>query len=406
MTSPKLAGSPPMNIALLCSGLGHINRGHEIFARNLFDLVRKQLDVTLFKGGGSEAEREIIIQNLPRRSTVLDHIHAVGSPKWTDSIREQERSRVESVTFAYAALKPLLEGGFDIIHCLEREVCEVLYAHRHLFERTPRILFSNGGAIPRHNLPPCDFVQEHSPHNLAQSARKKAFMIPHGVDMARFHPGIESDFRERHGIPADAFVVISVGTICYHHKRMDHVIRELAPLPNVFLIIAGQEGDDTPAIKALGQKLMESRVLFTTLTHDELPQAYAAADVFVLGSLFETFGIVYIEALAMGLPVICTNHANQREIVQAGIFIDMAKPGELTRTLRDVDPDRLAELRRLGPEIARRDYDLNALRERYLQEYQRIAQTPVSLPAYTIGTKIKANVGNLLRRAQGWIGRD
>ena len=391
-----------MRIALLCSGLGHIRRGHEIFAADLFALLKDHIEIVLFKGGGMENEREIVIPNLARRSSCLDSIHIIASPKWADSIREQERSRIESVTFMYAALKPLLEGKFDIIHCLEREGCKVLYAHRHLFERIPRILFSNGGAIPRHNLPPCDFVQEHSPHNLVQSARDKAFMIPHGVDMTRFHPGVKSDFRERHGIPADAFVVISVGTICYHHKRMDYVIRELAPLPNIFLIIAGQESDDTPEIKNLGQKLMASRILFTTLTHDELPQAYAAADVFVLGSLFETFGIVYIEALAMGLPVICTNHPNQREIVQEGIFIDMSKSGELNRTIREIDPKHLVKLRHLGPEIARRNYDLQTLKERYIEEYARITKMPVSLPAYTFSRKIRANIRNLLCRAQSW----
>ncbi|MBK1724688.1 glycosyltransferase family 4 protein [Thiocystis violacea] len=395
-----------MKIALLCSGLGHIFRGHEIFAADLFHLLGDTVDVTLFKGGGDAAAKERVVDNLPRRSACLNDIHVTASPKWADSIREQERSRIESVTFAYAALKSLLEGEFDIIHCLEREVCEVLYAHRHLFARTPRILFSNGGAIPRQRLPPCDFVQEHSPHNLAQSDRRKALMIPHGVDTTRFHPGVQSDFRARHGIPVDAFVAISVGTICYHHKRMDHLIRELAALPQVFLLIVGQESDDTPAIKRLGQELMGTRILFTTLPHLDLPQAYAAADVFVLGSLFETFGIVYIEALAMGLPVICTHHPNQREIVKAGIFIDMAKPGELTRTLRDIGPDRLEELRRIGPEIVRRHYDLKTLRQRYLEAYERIASTPVSLPDYTLWTKLKVNLGNVLRQmTSGWAGR-
>ena len=39
-------------IALLCSGLGNIKRGHEIFAQDLFDLLKNDLDITLFKGGG------------------------------------------------------------------------------------------------------------------------------------------------------------------------------------------------------------------------------------------------------------------------------------------------------------------------------------------------------------------
>ena len=193
-------------------------------------------------------------------------------------------------------------------------------------------------------------VQEHTEYNLACSNQEKAFVIPHGVDTQKFHPGLPTDFRQRHGIPADAFVVISVGTICYWHKRMDYVIREVAAVPDAWLVIVGQEGPDTEAIKALGQQLMADRIVFTTMPHDELPKAYAAADVFALGSLFETFGIVYIEAMAMGLPVISTNHPNQQSIIKDGVFIDMSKSGALTAALRQRDPHVLAELGKKGVE--------------------------------------------------------
>ncbi len=389
-----------MKIALLCSGLGNINRGHEVFARDLFDLLRHDVDITLFKGGGTNSEKELVIDNVSRRATCLDHIKVTTSPKWADSVREQERERIEALTFAYAALKPLLEGRFDIIHCLERDVCEVIYAFRHFFQTTPRVVFSNGGTLPARDLPSCDFVQEHSDHNLALSNPNKAFMIPHGVDLERFNPDIETDFRARHGIPDNAFVVISVGTICYWHKRMDYVIQELAEIDDVYLIIAGQESDDSPAIKNLGRELMPDRLLFVTLSHDELPQAYAAADVFVLGSLFETFGIVYIEALAMGLPVICTNHQNQRSIVKQGVFIDMAKPGALKQAIKSLTPSQLQALSENGPAIAREHYDLNKLRARYIAEYERISSSQPRLPEWNWRKQIISNTKNVIRQTR------
>ena len=45
-----------MKIALLCSGLGHVDRGHEIFARDLFEMLKGSLDITLFKGGGQSVK--------------------------------------------------------------------------------------------------------------------------------------------------------------------------------------------------------------------------------------------------------------------------------------------------------------------------------------------------------------
>lgn len=387
-----------MRIALLCSGLGRIFRGHEIFARDLFDLLSNSLDITLFKGGGEASAHEVVVDNLPRNAACLDHIHVSVSPKWTAAVREQERSRIEHETFAYAALKPLMEGGFDVIHCLEQEVCNIMYDNRHLFQHPPKIVFSNGGAIPCRDLPRCDFVQEHTDYNLSRSAKHKAFMISHGVDLNLFKPGVESDFREAHGIPHDAFVVISVGTICYHHKRMDYVIKEVAPLRDVYLVLVGQENPDTPAIKQLGKQLMGDRIVFTKMPHDELPKAYAAADVFVLGSLFETFGIVYIEAMAMGLPVICTHHINQRSIVKEGIFIDMSKPGVLTDALRHADREKLAELGRQGRVIAKQYYDLDLLKRQYIERYEVVANSPASLHAYTLRSKLTANMNNIVRQ--------
>jgi len=388
-----------VKVALLCSGLGHVQRGHETFARDLFDLLEGSIDIELFKGGGEEKPRERVVANVPRNSPALRHVRLPVSPAWLAAMQEDERVRVETETFAHAALAPLLEGGFDVVHCLEMEVADRLYGFRHLFANTPKFLFSNGGALPAQRLPACDFVQEHTEYNLARSDPRRAFVIPHGVDTRRFHPGVPSDFRARHGIPQDAFTVISVGTIGYWHKRMDYTIREVAALPNAWLIVVGQECADTPAIVALGRERMGERVVFATLPREELPQAYAAADAFALGSLFETFGIVYIEAMAMGLPVFCTDHPNQRAIVREGVFIDMAREGALRDALAKRDDETMQRLARRGPEIVAERYALSRLKDVYLDTYARIAAAEAQLPAWTFANRARARLLDLTKRA-------
>jgi len=387
-----------MKIALLCSGLGNVFRGHEVFARDLFKLLKDDISITLFKGGGEFAPGELVIDNIPRDSSCLAHVHVAASPKWSAAVQAEERSRIEAETFAYAALKFLLEGEFDVIHCLEREVCNVIFENRHLFRVTPRILFSNGGAIPAWDLPRCDFVQEHTELNLAHSAKGKSFLIPHGVDVDAFRPGVVSDFRRRNGIPADAFLVISVGAVSYGHKRMDYVIREVAAVGDAYLLVVGQPTKDTADIVDLGRSLMGDRVLFATVEHRDLPGLYAAADVFVLGSVFETFGIVYIEAMSMGLPVICTNHPNQRAIVKEGIFIDVTRSGALAQAIRDADRAWLAELGRRGREIVLENYDLRLLKKHYIERYRWIAASTVRLPAYGWKNRLQANARNTARK--------
>ncbi|MFO1412794.1 MAG: glycosyltransferase family 4 protein [Burkholderiales bacterium] len=385
-----------MKVALLCSGLGRVRRGHEVFARDLYSLLRNDIDMTLFKGGGDAVPGEVVVEHVPRDSPDLDGMHLAASPRWIEAAKGVERMRVEGETFAYGSLGRLLAGDFDVIHCLEQEVCGVLYAQRHLFRRTPRFLFSNGGALPAADLPPCDFVQEHSEYNLQRSDRRRAFLIPHGVDTGRFHPGPGARFRAEHGIPADAMVVASVGTICYWHKRMDYVIREVAAVPDAWLVIAGQESPDAPAIRELGQRLMSGRILITSLPHEQLPDLYRAADVFTLGSLFETFGIVYIEAMASGLPVICTDHPNQRGIVKVGRFVDMSREGSLTRELRSTPFPEWKALGARSVETARKYYSLEQLRPTYVERYRAIANAPIRLPQYSWRTSVLANAVSLM----------
>ena len=389
-----------MKIALLCSGLGHVLRGHEIFARGLFDLLSNSIEIVLLKGDGSEGEREWVIPCVKRSSPHLGKIHVAGSPKWALQMQEQERVRVEHETFAYGAIKHLLGYQPDVIHCLEQEVCNVLFDNRHLFERTPKLLFSNGGALAARDLPRCDFVQEHTERNLVYSARAKAFVIPHGVDLQRFRPGVSSDFRGRHGIPSDAFVVISVGAISRTHKRMDYVVREIAAVPGAWLVIVGQDAADSHDVRDLGQRLLGNRIVFTRMPNDKLPQAYAAANVFVLGSLFETFGIVYVEAMAMGLPVICSNHANQRAVVKEGLFVDMRQAGAVSNLLKQMPRERLAEIGRRGRLVAEQDYDLVRLKQKYIERYGQIASAPSSLPSYTWKSRLRANLLNAAKRGR------
>lgn len=391
-----------MKIALLCSGLGHILRGHEVFARDLFDLLKTDLDITLFKGGGEPAAREVVAPNIPRNSPALADVHAQASSKWMAAAQEQERLRAEGESFAWGALPALLAGNYDIVHTLEREVCATLWANRHLFANTPRLLWSNGGAIPAHRQPPCDFVQEHTAANLAQSQRGKAFMIPHGVDTNRFRPGMVSSYRQNHGIPPEAFVVITVGSICYWHKRTDHVIREVAAVPGAWLLVVGQETADTAAIRALGHELMPGRIVFDSLPHADLPQAYAAADVFTLGSLHETFGIVYIEAMAMGLPVVCTEHPNQRQIVQSGVFLDMQANGALTAALRSRSREQWRVFGANGLDVVRQDYDLRVLARRYHGAYGRIAAaSPTPLPRWGASQAWSARAAGVWHQLRG-----
>lgn len=388
-------------IALLCSGLDHIFRGHESFARDLLDLLTPEGGVTLFKGSGPDSPREQRVDCITRLAPELANIQPMCSPRWEDAFREHERYRIEAESFAYGALPLLLRQQPDVIHCLEKEACQIIDANRHLFGKTPAIVFSNGGALTANSIPGCDLIQEHTPYNLSRSIKDKAVYIPHGIDLGLFDPKAaahhRATFRQQWGIPEDALVVITVGRISRDHKRTHYPITEVARIPGVHLVIAGQDGDDAGELRALAQAEMPGRAHFMRLLRQDLPAAYAAADIFTLGSRFETFGIVYLEAMAMGLPVICTDHRNQREILKEAVFIDVEKPGALTAAIQGLSPAERARLAARGPQVVAEHYSIGKLRESYWAMYGRALAEKRPIPRPTRADRLKASVVNALK---------
>jgi glycosyltransferase involved in cell wall biosynthesis len=146
---------------------------------------------------------------------------------------------------------------------------------------------------------------------LVADARMEAFELPQGtfriaplpIDPARFDSErVTRDVRSELGIPGDAFVVVVVARLVAW-KRADAVIRAVARLGrDVSLIVVG-EGPEKATLESLAKDLgINGRVHFTG--RQDPPPYLAAADLFVLPSLIESLGLVYLEAMMMGLPCI------------------------------------------------------------------------------------------------------
>jgi glycosyltransferase involved in cell wall biosynthesis len=134
---------------------------------------------------------------------------------------------------------------------------------------------------------------------------------------------------------------------------------------------------------------LAERVLFTGPVSDEHKWAlYEQAQVFLLPSFSENFGIVVVEAMAMGCPVIVTPDVGLAEQVQsagAGVVVGN-EPDQLgaavNRLLRD-EPGR-REMGRRGRELAREQFNLTGVVEQMEQLYLRMSGRP-SASAQTAG---------------------
>jgi D-inositol-3-phosphate glycosyltransferase len=148
-------------------------------------------------------------------------------------------------------------------------------------------------------------------------------VVPCGVDIERFRPRHRSQVRQRLGIPQKERVVLFVGRI-EPLKGIDVLLRAVSKLDGEFrVLVIGGDGKDLARkgeLSALASQLgIADRITFLdAVPHGDLPLYYNAADVCVVPSYYESFGLVAVEAMACGLPVIASRVGGLKETVQDG----------------------------------------------------------------------------------------
>jgi glycosyltransferase involved in cell wall biosynthesis len=139
------------------------------------------------------------------------------------------------------------------------------------------------------------------------------------------------------GFPAGR-VILTVGRweASEAYKGVDHLIAALPSLlkifPDVQLVAVG-EGSDLPRLQSLAQGSdVSDRVHFLPfMTHDRLPNAYDHCELFAMPSRGEGFGLVFIEAMARGKPVIGGAHGGTPEIIDDGINGFLVRYGDVAQ---------------------------------------------------------------------------
>jgi glycosyltransferase involved in cell wall biosynthesis len=132
------------------------------------------------------------------------------------------------------------------------------------------------------------------------------------------------------------------------YKGADELIRALPQLtksfPEVQLALVGR-GDDIPRLKSIASELNVSasvHFLEKITTDDQLAACYASAEIFALPSTGEGFGIVFLEAMAFGLPVVGANAGGVTDIIQHqtnGLLVPPKNPEALTQALMQLLKD-------------------------------------------------------------------
>ena len=164
--------------------------------------------------------------------------------------------------------------------------------------------------------------------------KSKANVVPTGLQAHSFEIANGKNFREKYGIALDRPMGLFVGRVAFE-KNISFLLRTWVEViknqPDALLVIAG-EGPAEKSLHALGKALnLEDNLKFIGyLDRDtELNACYAAADIFVFSSLSETQGLVLLEAMAQGTPVVAIAELGTKSILVEGKGALIAPENEL-----------------------------------------------------------------------------
>ena len=373
------AASGRARIAIVCTGMDKVKRGFEIHARDLFELLRNdpELELVLLKGNGARRADEKVVFNLHRDSIANRLLCRVIGGRW--------KYYIEYVSFAFGLLPLLSTRSFDAFYVMEGPLYKFLSRWREVTGARYKLIHPTGGQLSRIPATERDYVHHVTPCyvSLAEQCgfpRENQFLIPHFIHVADVTAAHSRARRERLRselrIPPDMPVILSVGNIDANVKRMDYVVRECAALQRpVFLLLLGQQDATSRSIHDLAnERLGPRRFAILTVPRDAIHDYYALADVFVLASLREGFGLVFLEALAAGVPVVAHDYDVSRYVLgDQGNLVDLSKAGALTFTLERLLAEPQTEAARLSRiEFVRQKYEAQALKEDYRRMFLRV----------------------------------
>jgi glycosyltransferase involved in cell wall biosynthesis len=286
-----------MNVAVLCNGLGVVNRGAETFALEFEKHLKNEFDIQLFgvKDTNTKTRNQI---KLPWRNG---------------------RAYLESYYFGKYLYKNHILDNFDIILNNAGFPGSYWCNKQRKRTKTPFINRARGGGreekISLHFKPDFTvFLTEF--HRKKTSKRKNTVVIPNAVDIetSQEKSDLLKNFEPPFFLSASAIV---------DFKRT-HLLIDAVEKYGKGTLIQASTGDLKDKIIEYGRSKLGNRFQYVgVLSKKELSKLYNSCDIFLLASKREAFGVIYLESMAHNLPVITEKDERRKEIIgSAGYLLD------------------------------------------------------------------------------------
>jgi glycosyltransferase involved in cell wall biosynthesis len=307
-------------------------------------LLRKDNDVVLFaphdgKFRIDEPSKGLRICWIPSTPFPFYEGYRIASVNYK-RVSELLKKERPDIVHAHA---PVVLGMQGIIAAKRKKIPVVATYHTHLPDYLPHLL---SGKLPaalndisgytvkkliKHAFRSTDVVTAPS-HELVRELRSyglgNVVYLPNGVDLKRFRKNKDSEkeFRELYGIPKNKKVVLYLGRISFE-KKLDKLLeafRRIEKKDRLLLVVGG--GPYLEQFREFAGALGIKNAIFTGFVKKRhLAAAYGCADIFASASDSETFGLTFVEAMHMGLPVVGVRRFGAKELIddeKTGLLVE------------------------------------------------------------------------------------
>jgi len=292
----------------------------------------------------------------------------------------------------YAGLRLARRLGVPVVETYHTFFEE--YLHHYLPFLPRRLLRAAARAVSRRQCEAVDAIVAPSPQMEAAlrdyGVRTRIDVIPTGLDLSSLGGGDGARFRAQYGIGSDRPIALTVGRVAFE-KNLDFLVRILervrGKVPSVLHVIAG-EGPALPALRRqVAERGLADNVLFVGNLDRSGPllDCYRSANVFVFASRTETQGLVLLEAMAQGVPVVSTAVMGTKSVLEGarGAVVVDEDEAQFAAAVERVLMDRTLRSS-LGADAARfvaEQWSSAETAKRMLSLYQGIARrTSVGAP--------------------------
>jgi len=301
-----------VRILFALAGLHRVDRGAEVAFMSLASQLARQGDeVTLIGSGQARPGKEYRFIHAPS-------IRREAFERWPAIPMFRNETGWEEATFVPGLLRVYRPSDFDVTLTCAYPWTNWALRRPVRGGRPPHVFVTQNGDWPAQSDKAefrffgCEGLICTNPEYFERnSERYRSALIPNGVDIARFRPGPPE--RKSLGLPEQGPIVLMVSALIAS-KNVDEAVRAVAQLPDATLVVAG-DGPLRDEIRGMAEKFIPKRYLQVSVPPEDMPALYRSADAFLHLSRDESFGNVFVEALASGTPVVAYDLPRTRWIV-------------------------------------------------------------------------------------------